>query len=131
MTTRVFVVVGRTGVADERGSDARFATGLGQCRGCLVPSGDSDERGMTAERDDIARDVGRAAHAIHVVVERDDRDGCFRRNACHAADDELVDHRVADDEDVDPAHARDDLARALRREWRQQHRRDEMRRTEE
>ena len=117
-------------VSDERRCDARFATGLGQRRGGLIPAGDSDERRVAAERDDVARDVGRAAHAVHVVVERDDRDGRFRRNARHAADDELVDHGVADDEDVHAAHARDDLARALRREWRQQHRRDELRRTE-
>ena len=94
-------------------------------------AGDGDERGLAAERDDVVRDVGRAAHAVHLVVERDDRDGRFRRNARHAADDELVEHGVADDEDVARrSRATTICARALRREWRQQHRRGEMRRTE-
>ncbi len=83
-----------------------------------------------AERHDVARHVGGAADAVHVVVEGDDRDRRLRRDARHAADDELVDHRVADDEDVDAAGAREDLARAIRREGWQQHRRGGRRRTE-
>ena len=103
---RVFVVVGRTGSPTNDGAmpasrQASVSVAAASSRPVTATSVD-----LAAERDDIVRDVGGAAHAVHVVIERDDRDRGFRRNARHAADDELVDHGVADDEDVHAAHAR-------------------------
>jgi len=109
---------GTAAVANERRRDARLPARLGKCRRAIVASGDSDQRRLSAERHDVACHVRGAADPVHVVVECHDRNRRLRRDACHATDDELVDHGVADDEDVHAAHARDDLARALRREWR-------------
>ena len=60
-----------------------------------------------------------AADAVRLVIERDDRHGRFRRDARDAAHDERVEHRVADDEDLDAREGEDELSRAIRRErWK-------------
>ena len=50
------------------------------------------------ERGQIARDVGRAAGHEAFALEIHDRHRRFRRNARHAAPDEMVKHHVADDQ---------------------------------
>ena len=50
------------------------------------------------KRSQIARDIGRAAGHEALALEIHDRHRRFRRNARHAAPDELVQHHVADDE---------------------------------
>ena len=109
------------GVADERRGDAGFAAGVRQRRGRLVHAGDGDERRLAAERGDVVRDVGRAAHPEHLVIERDDRHRRLGRDAGDAADDELVEHGVADDEDAGAARGAGDPPRPIRRDGRQQH----------
>ena len=120
---------GTGAVADKRWCDPRFAAHLGERGGRLISAGHGYERGLPAQRHDVARHVGGPADPVHVVVEGDDRDRRLGGNARHAADDEFVDHRIADDEDVDAARPRQDFARALRREGWQQHRRGGLRRT--
>ena len=77
---------------------------------------------------DVVRHVGRAADAMAFVIEHHDRDRRLGRDARDAAGDELVEHRVADDEHVGASEAGGDRPRALRRE-RRQHRPGEPPRT--
>ena len=59
-----------------------------------------------AERGDVVRHVGRAAQAELVAVEPDDRHRRLGRNAIDAADQEVVEHDVADDGDAAAGEAR-------------------------
>ena len=109
------------GVADERWCDARFAAGVRECRRAIVHAGDGDERRLAAERGDVVRDVGRPADPEHLVIEGDDRHRRLWRNPRHAADDELVEHGVADHEDMSAARGAGDPPRPFRRDGWQQH----------
>ena len=68
-------------------------------RGIVVANGAEKFR-RRLQRNEIARDVGRAAGHETFAVKIHDRHRRFRRNARYAAPDELVEHHVADDEDA-------------------------------
>ena len=59
-----------------------------------------------AERRDVVGDVGGAAEPVLFVIEPDDRHRGFRRDALHAAEHEVIEHEVADDEDGAAGEAR-------------------------
>ena len=65
----------------------------------------------------VARHVGRAAGHEALVLEIQHRHGRFRRNARHAAPDEMVEHGVADHQDAGLVRAGQDLADARSREF--------------
>ena len=62
-------------------------------------------------------DVGRAAEPVLVALVLDDRDRRFRRDALHAPDDEVVEHRIADDDDWLAGEALEELVQE-RASWR-------------
>ena len=98
---RTFVVVGRA--RGRRRTTGAMPASRHACASVAAASScpvTADERRLAAERRDVVRDVGGAADAIRLVIEGDDRHRRFGRDARHAADDERVEHRVADDEDV-------------------------------
>ncbi len=73
-----------------------------------IRADDADERHTRAERREIVRDVGRAAQPHVLRLEADHRHRRFGRDARHRADDEAVDHDVADDEHVLAGEAADE-----------------------
>ena len=97
-------------VADERRRDPGLVAGARERRRRVVLSGDGDERRLAAERRHVVRDVRGAANPVRLVIEGDDRNRRLGRDARHAPDDELVEHGVADDEDVRAGECRRDPA---------------------
>ena len=118
---RTLVVVGLAASPMSTGAMPASRHALRQRRRRLVLAGHRDQRGAAAERRDVVRDVGGAADPMAFMVEHHDRHRRFRRDARDASRDELVEHRVADDEDVGAAEAGGDRPRPVRRE-RGQHR---------
>ena len=72
----------------------------------VVVADEADERHAAAERRDVVRDVGRAAEPVFVAREADDRHRRFRRDAIDVADQEVIEHHVADDDDATAGEAR-------------------------
>ena len=66
-----------------------------------------DEQRAAAECRDVVRDVGGASQADVLGLKLHDRDGGLWRNARHAADDEAIEHHVADDEHARAGKAAD------------------------
>ena len=66
----------------------------------IVVANRAEQFRRTFERDQVARDIGRAAGHEAFALKIHHRHRRFRRNARHAAPDELVEHHVADDEDA-------------------------------
>ena len=64
------------------------------------------------QRGEVAGHVGRAAGHEAFALEIHDRHRRFRRNARHAAPDELVEHHVADDQHAGFGRGSQDLPRA-------------------
>ena len=121
VTMRTLVVVGRLASPTSDGAMPASRHAWASVARRVVHAGDGDERRLSAERRDVVRHVGRAAHPQHLVIEGDDRHRRLGRDARDAADDELVEHGVADDEDAGAAGRRRDPARAVRRDGWQQH----------
>src|SRR6185312_15692069 len=67
--------------------------------------------------------VGGAADAVLLTIELDDGYGCFGRDARHPANQELVEHHVADDEDAGGRETVRQLAGARAGQYRQRRRR--------
>jgi hypothetical protein len=65
----------------------------------LVTPDETYEIGTSSEGHDVVRDVGGAADASLFAAKLHDWDRRFRRNACDSADQELIEHHVADDKD--------------------------------
>ena len=87
----------------------------------MVGADDADERGAATERHDVVRRVCRAAKPQILGLEPHDWDRRLRRDARHAADDEAIEHHVADDEDREAGEAIDQLAGATRvKRWQLQ-----------
>ena len=78
---------------------ARAAKARAQVRGRLVVADQAEELDAAAERGDVVRDVGGSSQAVLLLLEADHRDRRFGRNALDAADDEVIEHHVADDQD--------------------------------
>ncbi len=71
----------------------------------VVPD-DADDLHAAAERRDVVGDVGGAAEPVLLVIEPDDRHRGLRRDPLHAAEHEVIEHEVADDEDGAAREAR-------------------------
>ena len=82
-----------------------------QPRAVGVVADDADRSTRPPSATMLLRDVGGAAEPPGLVVEADDRDRRFGRDAIDGADDELIDHQVADDEDRTPGKAIEDSSR--------------------
>ena len=122
MTTRTFSVVGRPGSSTRPSTfDAGERELLAEPRGGAVRADDADERRPAAERGDVVRHVRRASQAHVLRLELHDRDRRFGRDARHAADDEAIEHDVADDEHRLAGEAPDEIARAARGEPGERH----------
>ena len=108
---------------DHQAFDADAGCGelIGQPVGGHVPSHHADERHPGAKGGEIVGDIGGAAETHELRLKMHDRHRRFRRDARHVADDEAVEHDVADDQDVVAAQARDDVPRAARGERRDGH----------
>ena len=78
----------------------------------LVVADDADERDRRPERREIHRDVGRPAGTIVVVVVLDDRHRSFGREPLDAAEEEVIEHHVADHDDATTREALHDRVRA-------------------
>ena len=118
VTTRSFRVVQRDGsvtsaVVPHLGARQARA----QVRGRLVVADHAEELDAAAERGDVVRDVGGAAEAVLLLLEADHRDRRFRRDAIDAADDEVIEHHVADHQDRAPGR-RGDERRRVQPAWR-------------
>jgi hypothetical protein len=86
-------------ILDEpRGADAGRRQEVMQPTRRAVRAGQADQFDVSAKRPHVVGHVCRAADAVVVVVILDDRDGRLRRDAVHAADHELVEHDVADNQ---------------------------------
>ena len=72
----------------------------------VVAADEPDERHAAAERRHVAGDVGRAAEPVFVARESDDRHGRFRRDAIDVAEQKVIQHHVADDDDATAGEAR-------------------------
>ena len=66
--------------------------------GGRVGAGDSEQVHLAAECGEISRNIGAAAGRVGFVSEVDHRDRCFRRNAAGLADDKVIEHHIADDD---------------------------------
>ena len=86
-----------------------------------VDADHADERHAGAERREIVRDVRRAAEPDVFVLEPHHGHRRFRRDPRHLADDEPIEHDVADDEDAESRQPRHEIAAAPRVERRQRH----------
>ena len=106
VTTRSFRVVQREGSVTSAScrTSARVRPARRWAAGSSSPITPS-ELDAAAERGDVVRDVGGAAEAVLLLLEADHRDRRFGRNALDAADDEVIEHHVADDQDGRPAAA--------------------------
>jgi hypothetical protein len=82
----------------------------------LVLAHDSYQLDVAAKRARIVRHIRRSPDPMMFVLEPNDRDRRFRRDAIDAADDELVEHDVAEDHEGCAGKASDDLASSGRRE---------------
>ncbi len=106
---------------DEPGFNAGLAAPLQQRLRVVVLPRHRDERRVAAKGGDVVRHVRRAADAVCLVIEGDDGHRRLRGDARHSADDERVEHRVADDEHVRGGEGGNEAGRAIRRERRQLH----------
>ena len=68
----------------------------------VVRSDEADDLDAAAERRHVVRDVGGAAQPVSLVIELHDRHRRFGGDAFDAADHEMIEHHVADDEDRAP-----------------------------
>ena len=97
---------------DARRADRAPGEILEQPRAVGVAADDADRLDAAAERDDVVGDVGGAAEPLRLVVEADDRHRRFRRDPLDPADDELIEHQVADDQDGAAGEAIEQLSSA-------------------
>ena len=108
---------------DESAFDPGVAAALHQRLRVVILAGHGDKGRVAAQRGDVVSDVGRAANSMRLVIEHDDGDGRFGRDTRHAADDEGIEHRDADDENVRAGEGGNEPAGALSRERKQHGRR--------
>ena len=100
---------------------------LTQPRGRVVVSHDSHERRATAERHQVVRHIRGAAETAVLGLKPHDRHGRFGRDARHTADDEAIEHDVADHEHAQAWETQHEIARASRADRRKRHARESPR----
>ena len=97
----------RASVTRSRGIDAAVGEALPQLPGRLVVAHHADQRHRRPQRREVHRDVGGAAGPVVVVVVLDDRDGSLGRQPLDTAEQEVVEHHVADDDHAATVEALD------------------------
>ena len=80
------------------GVDAAGAEALPQLPGCLVVTHHADQGNRRPERRKVHGHIGGPAGTVVVVVVLDDRDGRLGRQPLDTAEQEVVEHHVADDD---------------------------------
>ena len=89
-----------TGFPEIMGADAVIVKRRPDSSPGFISADDANDVDLSGERPHVPSDVSRAAHTELFPIEFHDRNGRFGRDSTDTAENEVIEHQVADDQDT-------------------------------